>query len=54
VRPDTHLFAGCPWCALSELRLPNLDWCELQRCSRIVEPAKGGSHLAYVAVGLAR
>jgi Ceramidase len=53
VRPDTHLSPGCPWWALSELRLPNVDWCELQRCSWIVEPANTWSNLGYVAVGLA-
>jgi len=51
VRPDTHLEPGCPWYALSELRLPNVDWCELQRCAWVVEPANTGSNLAYVAVG---
>lgn len=51
MRPDTHLEPGCPWHALSELRLPNVDWCELQRCAWVVEPANTWSNLAYVAVG---
>lgn len=51
MRPDTHLEPGCPWYALSELRLPNVDWCELQRCAWVVEPANTWSNLAYVAVG---
>ena len=50
---DTHLTPGCPWWALSELRLPNVDWCEAQRCSWIVEPANTWSNLAYLIVGLA-
>jgi hypothetical protein len=37
---------------LSELRLPNVDWCEMQRCSWVVEPANTWSNLAYLAVGL--
>lgn len=50
---DIHLTPGCPWWALSELRLPNVDWCEAQRCSWVVEPANTWSNLAYVIVGLA-
>jgi hypothetical protein len=50
---DVHLTPGCPWWALSELRLPNVDWCEAQRCSWVVEPANTASNLAYLAVGLA-
>ena len=53
MRPDTHLSPGCPWSTLSELRLPNVDWCELQRCSWVVEPANTWSNLAYVLVGVA-
>lgn len=53
MRPDTHLSPGCPWYGLSELRLPNVDWCEAQRCGWIVEPANTWSNLAYVVVGLA-
>jgi len=54
VRPDVHLSPGCPWYTLSELRLPNVDWCELQRCAWVVEPANTWSNLGYVlvAVGL--
>lgn len=53
MRPDTHLTPGCPWYALSELRLPNVDWCETQRCAWVVEPANAWSNLAYLAVGVA-
>ncbi len=50
MRPDTHLEPGCPWYGLSELRLPNVDWCEAQRCAYVVEPANAWSNLAYVLV----
>lgn len=53
MRPDTHLTPGCPWFALSELRLPNVDWCELQRCAWVVEPANTWSNAGYLAVGCA-
>jgi hypothetical protein len=53
VRPDVHLQPGCPWYELSELRLPNVDWCEAQRCALAVEPANAFSNLGYVAIGLA-
>ena len=52
MRADVHLSPGCPWYELSELRLPNFDWCEAQRCSYVVEPANAWSNLAYVIVGL--
>jgi len=53
VRPDVHLAPGCPWYTLSELRLPNVDWCELQHCGWVVEPANTWSNLAYGLVGAA-
>jgi len=53
VRPDVHLAPGCPWWGLSELRLPNVDWCEMQRCSWVVEPANTWSNLSYALVGVA-
>lgn len=53
MRGEVRLDPGCPWYSLSELRLPNVDWCELQRCAWVVEPANTWSNLAYVAVGLA-
>ncbi len=53
MRPDVHLAPGCPWYGLSELRLPNVDWCEAQRCAWVVEPANTWSNLGFVAVGLA-
>lgn len=51
MRADVHLTPGCPWYELSELRLPNVDWCEAQRCAWVVEPANAWSNLAYVVVG---
>ena len=51
MRPDVHLEPGCPWYELSELRLPNVDWCEAQRCAWVVEPANAWSNLAYLVVG---
>jgi hypothetical protein len=53
LRPDVHLAPGCPWYALSEARLPNVDWCEAQRCGWVVEPSNAWSNLAYVLVGVA-
>lgn len=52
MRAERHLEPGCPWYDLSEMRLPNVDWCEAQRCGVVVEPANTWSNLAYVAVGL--
>ncbi|NNL64994.1 MAG: hypothetical protein HKP30_02000 [Myxococcales bacterium] len=52
MRPDVHLTPGCPWYGLSELRLPNVDWCEAQRCAWVVEPANAWSNLAYVGVAV--
>lgn len=52
MRPDVHLQPGCPWWSLSEWRRPNVDWCELQQCAWVVEPANTWSNLAYVLVGL--
>jgi hypothetical protein len=53
MRAPSNLEPGCPWHALRELRPPNVDWCELERCAWIVEPANTWSNLAYVAVGVA-
>jgi hypothetical protein len=52
VRPEVRLEPGCPWYGLSELRRPNVDWCELQRCSWIVEPANTWSNLSYLLVAV--
>ena len=52
MRADAHLEPGCPWWSLSELRVPNVDWCETQQCSWVVEPANTYSNLAYILVGL--
>jgi len=41
--------AGCPWSGFTP---PNVDWCELERCAWIVNPADTWSNLAYVALGL--
>jgi hypothetical protein len=51
VRPAVHLEPGCPWYGLSEVRLPNVDWCEAQRCAWAVEPANAWSNVAYLVVG---
>lgn len=40
---------GCPWSGFAP---PNVDWCELERCAWIVNPAGAWSNLAYVALGL--
>lgn len=53
MRSQQHLDFGCPWHRLSELRLPNVDWCEAPRCAWVVEPANTWSNVAYVLVGLA-
>jgi len=53
MRPETRLTPGCPWYELAELRPPNVDWCELERCAWVVEPANTWSNLAYVGVGIA-
>jgi hypothetical protein len=53
VRPPVHLEPGCPWYALSEVRLPNVDWCEAQRCAWVVEPANAWSNLGYIVIGAA-
>jgi len=53
MRAAVQLQPGCPWASLSEWRRPNVDWCELQQCAWVVEPANTWSNLAYVFVGLA-
>ena len=52
MRADVRLDPGCPWSSLSAWRRPNVDWCELQQCSWVVEPANTASNLAYLLVGL--
>ena len=47
-----HLQPGCPWYELSEMRIPNVKWCEPQQCSWVVEPANTWSNLGYIIVGL--
>lgn len=39
---------GCPWSGWTP---PNVDWCEEQLCSYIVNPADTWSNLAYIALG---
>jgi len=41
--------AGCPWSGWTP---PNVDWCEEELCSWVVNPAGTWSNLAYVAFGL--
>lgn len=43
---------GCPWSDAANAWLPNVKWCEAQRCAWIVEPANTWSNLAYVVLGL--
>lgn len=40
---------GCPWSGWTP---PNVDWCEEQLCSLVVNPADTWSNLAYVAFGV--
>src|SRR6476469_2090017 len=40
-----------PWYTLSEMRRPNVKWCEGQNNSWIIEPANTWSNLAYLIVG---
>jgi hypothetical protein len=40
---------GCPWSGWTP---PNVDWCEEQLCSWVVNPADTWSNLAYLAVGV--
>ena len=39
---------GCPWSGFTP---PNLDWCEEELCSWIVNPADTWSNLLYVVLG---
>lgn len=41
--------AGCPWSGWTP---PNVDWCEDELCSWIVNPADTWSNLAYLFFGL--
>ncbi len=41
-----------PWYQLSELRKPNVKWCEGQNNSWIIEPANTWSNLAYIIIGI--
>ena len=40
---------GCPWSGFTP---PNVNWCEEELCSVIVNPADTWSNLAYVVLGL--
>src|SRR5687767_6351837 len=51
-RNDIHLEPGCPWYEVSEIRLPNVKWCEANLCSWIVNPADTWSNLGYIAFGI--
>ena len=39
---------GCPWSGWTP---PNVDWCEEELCSLVVNPADTWSNLAYLALG---
>lgn len=41
---------GCPWSGWTP---PNVDWCEAERCTWIVNPADTWSNLAYLVFGIA-
>jgi hypothetical protein len=41
---------GCPWSGWTP---PNVDWCEEELCSWVVNPADTWSNLAYVGFGVA-
>ncbi len=41
-----------PWYTLSEMRKPNVKWCEAQNNTWIIEPANTWSNLAYIIAGL--
>jgi hypothetical protein len=40
---------GCPWSGWTP---PNVDWCEEELCSLVVNPAGTWSNLAYVVLGV--
>ena len=40
--------AGCPWSGWTP---PNVDWCERELCSWVVNPANTWSNLPYLALG---
>ena len=42
-----------PWHSLSEVRRPNVKWCEAQTDSWVTEPANTWSNLVYLMVGVA-
>lgn len=41
---------GCPWSGWTP---PNVDWCEQELCSWVVNPADTWSNLAYIVFGVA-
>lgn len=42
----------CPWSELHHMAPPNVNWCEANLCSWIVNPANTWSNLAYIAIGI--
>lgn len=40
---------GCPWSGFTP---PNIDWCEAERCARIVNPSDAWSNLLYLVLGI--
>jgi hypothetical protein len=49
----TPIPPGCPWHALSQYGLPNVNWCEETLCAAVNEPANAYSNLAYLLVAVA-
>jgi hypothetical protein len=47
-----HLQPGCPWYELSEIKLPNVKWCEENLCSWVVNPANTWSNILYLVLGV--
>lgn len=44
---------GCFWYEASQLAPPNVNWCEANLCSIVVEPANTWSNLAFLFIGAA-
>ncbi|OUS05898.1 hypothetical protein A9Q81_03915 [Gammaproteobacteria bacterium 42_54_T18] len=42
----------CPWSELSNMAPPNINWCEENLCSWVVNPANTWSNLAFIFVGI--
>ncbi len=42
----------CPWSELNNMAPPNINWCEENLCSWVVNPANTWSNLAFIVVGI--